>query len=685
MNRPAHPFVSLFAAIAVLPLAGTAQEGPPGGGFPGGPGGPGGMNQSIEVKAQFDQDKNGRLDAAERKAARAWLKENRPQRGRRGPGGMGGPGGGPGGFGPGSEGAAAANTGDKQGGKLAPADVKNLADVPLWSPDVVRTFFFEFDDADWFAELSDFYRTDVQVPAKVTVDGVVYRDVGVGFRGNTSFMMAPGRKKSLDLAFDFADPKQSLQGVRNLDLLNANADASMVREMLHGWLANQFAPAQRTALVRVVINGEDHGVYVGAQQFDKEFVVDHFDSKQGWRFKVPPDFSGNGALRYLGDEIAAYKRSYELKGKDDEKAWQGLVDLCTALENAPTDRLEAILPQHLDVDGALWFLALDNAFGDDDGYHSRGSDYLLYRDPKGRFHVLPRDNNEILLAPRGRGQGGPGGGPGGGGRRPEGRPEGAPEGRPENGGAPPGGAPSGPPGGPGGRRMGPGGGAASSPLQMANRTDRPLLRRLMEVPAWKERYLANLRTIAHALDEASIGPRLAAWHDLLAPLVAVDAHSLYGREAFEKAFARDDAGKPAAGSLLAVIAQRRKVLLDDAAMAGAWPEVHDAKATAAVGNDGHFTLQITARAGKDAQQVRLWADRGDFGSYAMVAMLDDGKHGDGGANDGVFGASLPPVEGKTHWRWWVEVVGASGHVATAPAGNGALPFVWQAPNNRKPK
>jgi len=207
----------------------------------------------------------------------------------------------------------------------------------------------------------------------------------------------------------------------------------------------------------------------------------------------------------------------------------------------------------------------------------------------------------------------------------------------------------------------------------------------MEVPAWKERYLANLRTIATALDESRIAPRLTAWHDLLAPLVAVDAHSLYGHEAFEKAFARDDAGKPAAGSLLAVIAQRRKVLLDDAAMAGTWPEVHDAKATAAVGNDGHFTLQVTARAGKDHQQVRLWADRGDFGSYTLVDMVDDGKHGDGGANDGVFGASLPPVEGKTQWRWWVEVVGSSGHVATAPAGNGALPFVWQAPNNKKPK
>jgi spore coat protein CotH len=252
----------------------------------------------------------------------------------------------------------------------------------------VRTFFVELPGDDWFAELTDFYRTDVDVPATVTVDGVVYQDVGVQFRGNTSFMMAPGRKKSLDLAFDFADKKQSLHGVRNLDLLNCNGDASSLREMLHGWIANQFLPAPRVALARVVVNGEDYGVYAAVQQFDKEFLEDHFGTKQGDRFKVPPDFSGNGGLRFLGEEPQAYQRNYELKSAESEQAWQGLVDVCAALENAPADRLEAILPQHLDVEATLWFLAVDNALGDDDGYFSRASDYLLYRDPKG---ALPPD------------------------------------------------------------------------------------------------------------------------------------------------------------------------------------------------------------------------------------------------------------------------------------------------------
>ena len=62
------------------------------------------------------------------------------------------------------------------------------------------------------------------------VDGVTYKDVGVQFRGNTSFQMARGKKKSLDLQFDLVDGKQSFRGLRNLDLLNNNTDPSQLRE-----------------------------------------------------------------------------------------------------------------------------------------------------------------------------------------------------------------------------------------------------------------------------------------------------------------------------------------------------------------------------------------------------------------------------------------------------------------------
>ena len=54
------------------------------------------------------------------------------------------------------------------------------------------------------------------------------------------------------------------------------------------------------------------------------------------------------------------------------------------LNETPPDELEAALEPMLDIDGALKFLALDNALINNDGYWTRASDYSIYQDDKGR-------------------------------------------------------------------------------------------------------------------------------------------------------------------------------------------------------------------------------------------------------------------------------------------------------------
>ncbi|MFO1078658.1 MAG: CotH kinase family protein [Planctomycetota bacterium] len=655
----------LAVAASLLPLAAQDPGGFPGFGGPGfgGPGfgGPGGGpmgGANVQLVERFDADKNGRLDRAEREAAKKWLADNPVRRGPGGPGGRGGRGGpggpgafgGPPGFGP--EGENQVDP-DAKGQTVRPADVVGYADRPFFDQDVVRTIFLDFEGDDWAAELDAFYRTDVQLPARLTVDGKTYADVGVGFRGNTSYGMVRGKKKSFDLRFDFADEKQHVHGLSNLDLLNCNGDPTYMREALHGWLANQFLPAQRVALVRVVCNGEDFGIYAAVEQFDKAFLKAHYGTAKGNRFKVLVDFSGNGGLRFLGDDAAAYRRNYELKSKDDPAAWSALVDLCAVLEQTATEDLERILPQHLDVDDALWFLAVDNAVGDDDGYHSRASDYVLYRDPAGRFHPIARDNNEILLAERG-GMRGPGGrGPGGAGA-PGGFPGGGPGGR-----------------GPGGRGPGgPGGGMPTSPLAFADRDDRPLLKRLLQVPRWRERYLADIRAIAQqAFAPEAIGPRIDAWQQLIGPIMATDVHAPMGARGFEQ-------GVPA---LKNTIAERRKRLLEDASLAGAWPTAGELQAKTTTDANGGASVHVTCRAGGEGDvrigEVVAHSAPGEFGAMTPMPMFDDGEHGDGATNDGVYGASIPAgADGVV--RVWVEVTAAkTGRVACLPAGGGALPLI----------
>ena len=50
----------------------------------------------------------------------------------------------------------------------------------------------------------------------------------------------------------------------------------------------------------------------------------------------------------------------------------------------------------LDIEGVLWFLAVDLALSNSDGYWTRASDYNIYQDPKGKFHILPHDMNEAF-------------------------------------------------------------------------------------------------------------------------------------------------------------------------------------------------------------------------------------------------------------------------------------------------
>jgi hypothetical protein len=387
-------------------------DGPPQFGGPGGPGrgGFGGVQERQQLVKQFDKDGNKRLDATERKAAFEYLqKEQAAGRGRRGPGGRGGFGG-RGGNEPPAE----------PGPKLSPSQVKSFPDAPLYDPKVLRTFFLEFEDTNWEQELAAFKYTDIEVPAKMVVDGKTYADVGVRFRGMSSFMMVQeGRKRSLNLSLDFIHPDQKLGGYHTLELLNSHEDPTFLRSVLSYEVERDYVPAPKANFARVVINGESWGVYVNAQQYNKDFIKDWFDTTKGARWKVPGSPGGQGSLQYLGADVAPYRRIYEIKSKDDNKSWKDLIHLCKVLSETPADKLEEALAPLLDVDGALKFLALENVLINNDGYWIRSSDYSIYEDVKGRFHIIPHDSNETFLRPEGPGgPGGPGGrrggGPGGG-------------------------------------------------------------------------------------------------------------------------------------------------------------------------------------------------------------------------------------------------------------------------------
>ncbi|HVZ21386.1 MAG TPA: CotH kinase family protein, partial [Vicinamibacterales bacterium] len=395
-------WIGALAISALLTSAGSAAQfpgGPPGG--PGGFGGFGGAQTEQKLVARFDKDGDKRLNAAERKAALEYLESQGGPRG-----GFGRRGGGP--FG----GSATASPGPR----IAVNSVKTYpSSVPFYDAGTLRTIFFQLEDANWEKELMAFKGTDIEVPAMMVVDGRAYTDVGVRFRGSSSFMMVPeGLKHSINVSVDFVDKAQSVGGYRSLNLLNSHEDPSFLRSVLFLTAARDYLPAAQANLVRVVINGELWGVYANVEQVNKDFIERHYKTEAGARWKVPGSPRGRGGLEYLGDDAAPYKRLFEIKSKDDPKSWTALIRLAKVLNETPADRLEAALSPMLDIDEVLRFLALDNTFVNNDGYWTRASDYDIYLDPKGVFRVFPHDTNETFApgpggGPDGRGFGGRGG------------------------------------------------------------------------------------------------------------------------------------------------------------------------------------------------------------------------------------------------------------------------------------
>jgi hypothetical protein len=465
-------------AVVLMALAQASGQAQFGGGFGFGGG------QDRQLVKQYDKDGDGRLNREERKVALSAMAGN----GQNGP------------F---FRGNAATGT---PGRRLTPADVRPYPTTPIYDLGTLRTVFLEFENPDWERELAAFYRTDVEVPATMTVDGKVYKDVGVHFRGSSSFMMVPeGLKRSLNLSMDYVVEGQDLGGYQTLNLLNANNDPTFLRAVLYTEISRRYMPTPKMNYMRVVINGESWGVYLNSQQFNGDLIKEHFKDSKGARWKVPGRPNGRSGLEYLGADVARYRQLYEIKTKDDAASWQALINMSKVLNETPPDKLQAALAPLLDIDGALRFLAVEVALINSDGYWTRASDYSLFLDPAGRFHVIPYDVNEAL-------------GVGGGGRS----------------------------------------NVQLDPLVGVDDPSKPLRSKLLAVPALRQKYLEYVRDIATRwLDWNALLPIVKSSHDLIAAEVRRDTRKLGDVAGFE-------AGVAAAGNpLKAFIEARRAFLLNN--------------------------------------------------------------------------------------------------------------------------
>ena len=225
------------------------------------------------------------------------------------------------------------------------------------------------------------------------MDGRAFAGVGVHARALLPTATPPaGYKRPLDIALDYTDAAQQLNGQRRLRLLASASDPTFLRTMLYQEVARAFLPAPHANYVRLVIIGENRGVYVSVQPFDENFLQENYHTTHGAAWTV----TAGGNLAYLGDNPGPYRNAYHLQTAVDAAAWAKLAELCKLIEQTPPGQLEEALAPHLDLDNALRFFALENALINQDGYGSVTGGYGLYLDDAGKFHLIPQDAEASL-------------------------------------------------------------------------------------------------------------------------------------------------------------------------------------------------------------------------------------------------------------------------------------------------
>ncbi len=474
----------------------------------------------------------------------------------------------------------------------------------LYDETLVRTIALQFDQPNYWQLLLNNYQLGTDIPATMTVEGETYENVGVRFRGQTSFMQNFSQKKSFNISVDYELEDQRLMGYKTLNLNCGFDDQSSIREVLYNHIGRQYSTSLKSNFVVLTLNGQNWGPYANVQQINGDYFEQWFLSNDGnwWRaLKVGnggPGGPGGGfgtgysTLNYLGTDTSDYQPYYTLKNANTPNPWQDLVTLCTKLNNLPLNQLEDSLIHYLDVDKALWYLAHEIIFTDDDSYVNKGGmDYYIYFEPEtGRIVPIEYDGNSCMRLNA----------------------------------------------------------VNWSPFYKETDIKYPLMNRLFAVPGLRQRYLAHVRTILQQyMDPAVVHPQIDAYASLIGPLVQNDPKKIYTYAQFQTAIQ----------DVKNFIVNRRNFLLNNPevnapglaiANAGFAGQAPDA------GEEVTVTAQVSGTMG--VNRVMLYYGPGFVGVFQKTQMHDDGQHGDGAAGDGVFGASIPGFPAGTYVRYYIEAI-----------------------------
>jgi hypothetical protein len=477
--------------------------------------------------------------------------------------------------------------------------------VDFYDANQVNTIQLYFPQSNWDQLLDNLFSAgnEDRLLGTAIINGVTFDSVGVRYKGNSSYN-ASRLKNPLNIKLNYMIENQLLDGkYGTIKLANGFSDPSFVRETLGYEIARKYMPASMANYANVYVNDVLIGAYTNVQDVDSYFMqtLMHCDDKP--RFKCDTNtMSAVTVWGYLGADSTAYSQYY---GIESDYGWTELIHFANVLNNDQNN-----IATVLNVDQNLWMCAFDNLVVSLDSPINIFHNFYLFGDASGRFNPILWDLNMTF--------GGFGGG----------------------------------------------GGTVTqmqqyNPLQNSTSTTFPIISHVISNARYKKMFLAHMRTmLTENFSNNWYSTRAAELQAICGPSVQADPHFFYTYANFQanlNSSVSGGSGGPGGGTVPGItqlMNARATYLLSSTAFQGTVPVI------AAINHSPEVVVQnipVTfTLAATNATYAQLGIRQNIADKFTYYQMYDDGAHGDGASNDGVFGVTITPGYGEMQYYGYAE-------------------------------
>ena len=225
------------------------------------------------------------------------------------------------------------------------------------------------------------------VHGTLQIDDWTFRDVGVRYKGNGSYLRATragSDKISLKVDLNKYVKGQALAGITTINFQNNITDVGWMNEVLAYRLyrdAGALAPRTAYAQVYLKVEGQPErylGLYSISENVDENFVEERFGTKKGAIFKP----STSSLFTDWGADWSAYNQSYDPKTDLTDAQKQRVIDLGRLVSSASDEEFAAKIGDFVDLDDFARYFAVLVWIANYDSLLQNGQNFYTFLNPQ---------------------------------------------------------------------------------------------------------------------------------------------------------------------------------------------------------------------------------------------------------------------------------------------------------------